>query len=85
MSQWSEKDSIALKELKKLVQPEIDKYPPYPEVVGDRRLLRFIGGSNGNIEKAAEAYLKFLKWRQEANVDEIRNKILYGGINHPKG
>ena len=54
-------------------------------VIGERRLLRFIKGYNGNIEKAAEAYSKFLKWRRENNVDEIRNKIVYGGINHPKG
>ena len=84
MSRWLEKDASNLDEIKILLKEELDNYPPYPEIVGDRRLLRFIYSFNGNVEKAAESYRKFLKWRKDAGVDDIRNKILYGNINHPK-
>lgn len=84
MGRWLEKDAASLDEIKTLLKDDLDNYPPYPEVVGDRRLLRFIKGFSGNVEKAADGYRKFLKWRKDAGVDIIRNKILYGNVNHPK-
>jgi hypothetical protein len=74
---------VSLAKMKTLIKSELDSYPPYPEVVGDRRLIRFLRGFNNNVEKASTAYLKFLQWRKDNRVDDIRNEILYGGANHP--
>lgn len=73
-----------LERMKLLVKTELQSYPQYPEVVGDRRLIRFLRGYNNDPEKAAQGYLKHLRWRKEYNVDDIRNQILYGGMNDPK-
>lgn len=56
-------------------------YPPnahthvhtqYPEVVGDRKLLRFLRGHDFNITKVTEMLQKHLQWRKDNHVDEIR-------------
>jgi hypothetical protein len=54
-----------------------------PDVVGDRRLLRFLRGHNHNVDKAVMMYRKFLNWRDANDVDSIRDDILYGGIKSP--
>ena len=82
-SKWNLKDTVALQQMKDQLQPILSTYPPYPEVTGDRRLLRFLKGYNLNVEKAVKAYQEFIKWRKDNDVDAIRNDILYGGKNHP--
>jgi len=57
--------------------------PPFPEVVGDRKLIRYLRGHDHNIEKVVELYGKFLRWRKEAKVDQIRTNIVEGGVDHP--
>lgn len=57
--------------------------PPFPEVVGDRKIIRFLRGHDHNIDKICDLYGKFLMWRKEAKVDEIRNNIVEGGLDHP--
>jgi hypothetical protein len=52
-------------------------------VVGDRRLLRFLRGKQNDVNEAAKMFSAFLKWRDENNVDDIRNQILYGGLDTP--
>lgn len=57
--------------------------PQFPEVVGDRKLLRFIRGHEYNVDKACEMITKFLQWRDSNGVDEIREKIVSGELDHP--
>jgi len=35
------------------------------------------------VAEATKQYIDFLKWRKANNVDNIRQEILYGGINSP--
>jgi hypothetical protein len=83
MSRWFQREIDALEQMKLLVKEARESYPPYPEVVGERRLIRFLRGLGYNPDRAAKGYLKFLKWRKDNNIDRIRNDILYGGKNHP--
>ena len=52
-------------------------------MVGDRRMLRFLRGKQNNVQEAAKMFSAFLKWRDENKVDDIRNQILYGGLDTP--
>jgi len=45
--------------------------------------MRFIRGCNHNIDETIKSIILFLKWRQDNNVDEIRQDIVYRGINTP--
>lgn len=81
-SRWSEQEEECLDHLRVALAEQTDlKLPqkPYPDVVGDRRMLRFIRGHKFNMPKVIEKYSNFLKWRAENNVDRIRDDILYGG------
>ena len=55
--------------------------PQYPEVVGDRKLIRFLRGHDYDIDKACEMIEKFLDWRIAQNVDAIRHNIVEMGMN----
>ena len=83
MSRWSVEDEKALIKLRELLSSELQDYPNYIDVIGDRKLIRFLRGFNLDIDKTYKAYLVFLKWRKANNVNEIRNLILYGGYNNP--
>lgn len=103
---WSEKETEALAELRKLLKDDLAGRPAYPDgkqhrlvhlpiwcnlfshpfsflVVGDRRMLRFLRGKQNNVQEAAKMFSAFLKWRDENKVDDIRNQILYGGLDTP--
>ena len=48
-------------------------------VVGDRRLLRFLRGKSYRMDDSVKAYKDFLKWRDDNDIDTIRQDIVYGG------
>ena len=81
---WPAKEREALVEMRLRCKDALAQQAPFPEVVGDRRLLRFLRGRGGNINEATEQYLGHLKWRQEYGVDQIRQNIVYGGCNDAK-
>eukprot|EP01041_Mallomonas_annulata_P000532 gene532-1010_t len=83
MGRWSRAEESALAYMKRKLKSEISNTPQYPEVVGERRMLRFLRGCNHDVEKATQTMLKFLQWRRENNVDQIRQDIVYGGSNEP--
>ncbi len=83
MNRWSEQDLNALKAVRTKLKSVLSSRPQYPDVVGDRKLLRFIRGHNYNIEKACEMISKFLNWRDENKIDDIRNNIINGPNSHP--
>ena len=62
---------------------KINESPQYPDVVGDRKILRFLRGHNYDVEKVCEMFTKWLDWRQENKINEIRENILLGGLDSP--
>jgi hypothetical protein len=69
--------------MRSLLKNELQSVPQYPDLVGDRKLIRFLRARNGKVAEAVKLYSDFLKWYQKNNVAEVRNRILYDGINHP--
>jgi hypothetical protein len=72
-----------LAEIRNRLSEEISQAGQYPEVVGDRAIIRFIRGHNHVLDKATEMYGSFLNWRKESNADEARENIVKGGMNDP--
>lgn len=62
----------------------LNERPNFPDVIGDRKLLRFLRGHDHSVEKACEMATNFLVWRDENGVDEIRERIVHGGLDHPR-
>ena len=58
--------------MKELLPSEL---PPFPDVSGEFRLLRFLRDSGGSATIAADRFRKFLVWRSENKVDELRQKV----------
>jgi hypothetical protein len=83
MPRWSLKEQRLLAEIRHRLRDDLAKQPSYIEVVGDRRILRFIRGFKHNIDQATEAYGKMLKFRRENKVDAMREQIVQGGLDHP--
>ena len=92
MPRWPLHERELLAEVRRRLQPQLAVAPPYPEVVGDRKILRFIRGFKHNVDQATEAYGKFLRWRKEFtpypggrvyDVDEIRHEIVSKNLDHP--
>ena len=79
LRRWSPFETKCLKEIRsspKLME-KLANRPQYTDIVGDRRLLRFLRGKNHDIAKTIDAIDKWLTFRDENNVDDIRNKILF--------
>jgi CRAL/TRIO domain len=78
-NRWSQEETAKLAELRAKLGDTLTGRRQLPDVVGDRRLLRFLRARQMDIEKASKLYAKFLAWRDEYKVDDIRDDILYGG------
>ena len=76
---WSEKEEVKLHQMRIALGGLLSNRKQLPDVVGDRRLLRFLRGHGFDMEKTCRMFSKFLKWRDDNKVDDIRNDILYGG------
>ena len=72
---WSLEEQTKLSEMRLVLEAELAAVPQYLEVVGDRRLLRFLRGHNYDLKKATLMYRKFLKYRKDYRVDSIRDRI----------
>ena len=83
MPRWDPVESEEIFRVRELCREELQESPNYPEVVGDRKILRFLRGHGHNVEKAAAMLRKFLSWRKEFGVNEIRRSIVEGGLDHP--
>ena len=83
MPRWDSETTQKLSEMRRILGSALTKRTQYPDVVGDRRLLRFLRSTNLDVERAAAKFAKFLVWRDANNVDDIRNDILFGGKNDP--
>eukprot|EP01040_Poterioochromonas_malhamensis_P015711 gene15711-17638_t len=83
MPRWNAKETEGLRVIRQRLSEEFAATPNYPEVVGDRKIIRYLRGHNYDYDKVTELMRKFLIWRKENNVDEIRNQIIYGDCDHP--
>lgn len=83
MMKWSHEETEKLLQMRKVLHKELECRKQLPDVVGDRRLLRFLRGHGQNVEKACKMYAKFLSWRDEHDVDDIRDHIVYGKLTSP--
>jgi hypothetical protein len=83
MVRWTEQETQAITEFRGRLGSLLTHRPQYPEIVGDRKLLRFLRGHEFNMDKVVELYSKSLKWRHDNKIDEIRMKIVAGGYDHP--
>lgn len=76
---WSEEDTRLLAELRANIGERLQAVPQFQEVVGDRKLLRFLRGHDHNVSKVADMYRKMLDWRRDNGIDNIRQEILLKG------
>ena len=83
MPRYSKRDRDGIAEIRKNCEDLLSKAPKFPECTGDRKLIRFLSGHEYNIPKATEMFRKFLIWRKENKVDQIRQNIIFGGLDHP--
>lgn len=83
MPRWSKKESECISIVRERLREQIDASPQYPEVVGDRKIIRFLRGHDYALDKVCDLMSKFLKWRVTAGVDDIRRHIVEGGADHP--
>lgn len=83
MPRWSKEDTDAIAIVRDKCNDALKEVGAYPEVVGDRRILRFIKGHPESIELASEKFGKFLKWRKESGIDAWRDDIVTGSADHP--
>ena len=79
---WSVEETEKLAILKAELKEDLAGQAPYPEVVGDRKLVRMIRAYPGEDHpvSAIDAMRRFLKWRKKFNVDRIRNHIALGQV-----
>lgn len=82
---WSEEETRLLVELREMIgQERLQSVPQFQEVVGDRKLLRFLRGHDYNVSKVADLYRKFLDWRRDNGIDNMRQEIVHKGLCHPR-
>jgi hypothetical protein len=63
-NQWSDQEVELLAQVRERLKDKLADRPQYPEVVGDRKLIRFLRGHDYNIDKACEMIESFLDWRK---------------------
>ncbi len=83
MPRWNKQESDCIAQVKNRLHDQIAQSPAYPEVVGERKIIRFLRGHDYDIEKVCGLMSNFLKWRIDSKVDDIRKHIVEGGADHP--
>lgn len=83
MPRWSTQEQECIDILKSRLSNELAASPQYPEIVGERKMVRFLRGHNFDIEKVYNMMVNFFKWRIDNNVNDIRTNIVERGFDHP--
>ena len=83
MPQFSVLEQEKLNLLKDKVGSKLNESPQFPDVIGDRKLIRFLRGHDYDIEKVSQMVTHYLDWRRDHNINEIRQKIVLGGCDCP--
>ena len=81
---WNAEETKKIAQIRARLGPLLLDRPQFPDVVGDRKLVRVLRGHEHNVDKVCEMVTNFLKWRDDNNIDEVRERILRGGLNHPR-
>lgn len=81
-NRWSERETALLALVRETLAAEISEAGQFPEVVGDRGIMRFIRG-HLEPEKILQMYGNYLKWRKETGADAIRERIRAEQLNRP--
>jgi CRAL/TRIO domain len=85
LQRWSDEETRALHDLRESIgAARLTLAAQHEDVIGDRKLLRFLRGHDYNIVKVTEMFNAFLDWRKENRIDAIRNEIITKKLNHPK-
>jgi hypothetical protein len=58
---WSSQEHEQLPELRRRLAADIAECKPFPEVIGDRGLIRFLRGHGHSIDKATEMFGNYLR------------------------
>jgi hypothetical protein len=74
------KQLAAISELRERCAEDLAQAAPFPEVVGNLRILRFLRGHKFNVEVASDMYRNMLRWRKRHGVDAVRQQIVQGGL-----
>ncbi|CAM9169952.1 unnamed protein product, partial [Phaeothamnion confervicola] len=80
---WEEQDAELLMEMKVILAEDLRQSPPFPEVVGQRCMLRFLRGHKRDVGRAAAMMARMLQWRRDNGVDAIRQDIVLNKLYHP--
>ena len=72
---WSAEEERQLRAMREELRDDLVILPQYPDVVGDRRLLRFLRARALDLDKAVLLYRRFLAFRREYQVDTIHERI----------
>lgn len=81
-NRWSEKETELLRQVREVLAEDIAQAGQFPEVIGDRGIMRFIRGHQ-HLDKIIEMYGKYLKWRKDTNADAIRERIRKEKLHKP--
>jgi hypothetical protein len=80
MPRWNEKEQQYVHIIREKLSTKISESPQYPDLIGDRKIVRFLRGHNYDIDKILQLYRNFFIWRNANDVNEIRNSIIFGGM-----
>lgn len=81
-NRWSARETELLAHVRSTLAAEIAASGQFPEVIGDRGIIRFIRG-HGEEDKIVTMYGNYLKWRKESGADVIRERIRVENLNKP--
>lgn len=73
-----------LVQVREALADQIAEAGQFPEVIGDRGIIRFIRGHGDNgLDKVISMYRSFLQWRKTSGADAIRERIREQHLNKP--
>ncbi len=88
MPRWPDREQTFLDELKQRLEATTQTSPTSlskarlsyafscPDILGDRKLVRFLRGHEYNLEKLVPMIIRYLTWREHDGINEIRKHIL---------
>ena len=76
--QWTDQEEMIIETLRERLADKFAKVAQYKDTIGDRKLIRFIRGHEDDIERVTRKVQKYLDWRLDNGIDEIRHNIENG-------
>lgn len=83
MPRWTVHEQQCIDIMKERLKDQLAASPQYPEVVGERKMIRFLRGHGHDVDKVTTMMSNFLKWREDNKINEIRTDIVERGYDHP--